>query len=66
VAPTSAEAIQALQSERFDLVLLDHDLGLDDQGDGCDVAQALVDTPNKAAIIFVQGPVEEAGCSRSR
>jgi DNA-binding response OmpR family regulator len=50
---TAVEAVQALLSEHFDLVLLDHDLGLDDPGDGCDVAQSLVETPNSEAIVIV-------------
>jgi CheY-like chemotaxis protein len=50
---TAVEAVQALLSERFDLVLLDHDLALDDPGDGFEVAQALVETPNRETIVIV-------------
>ncbi len=50
----AAEAIEALQRETFDVVSLDYDLSRSgDALTGYDVAQRLVETPNRSAIILI-------------
>jgi CheY-like chemotaxis protein len=61
---TSDEAIAALKAGTFDVIFLDHDLGgqiyvPSGPGTGFEVAQRLVETPNKTAQVIVHSINEQ-------